>query len=240
MKIICFGDSITRGVTYMKGRLRIIKQNYPTILQDWFGQKEGPPIEVVNKGVFNDNSAHLLERLEKDVLAEHPAIVLIGIGGNDCNFKWAEVAEFPRGDHTPTVPLDSYIENIKTIISKVKEEGITPILLAMPPLDPVRYYEYTAHLFSSKISEWICRTGGIEHWHGMYNRALKKTAKELGVKFIDIRTAMKKAGELKVLISDDGIHPTEAGYQAIASEIYHSLLSILKKEEDAAKPYSLS
>jgi ribosomal protein S17E len=36
MKIICFGDSLTRGVSYIKGRMRILKKNYPTILQELF------------------------------------------------------------------------------------------------------------------------------------------------------------------------------------------------------------
>ena len=142
MKIICFGDSLTRGVTYIKGRLRIVKKNYPVILQKLIGQKETDSIQsvqIVNKGVFNDNSNHLLERLEKDVLMEKPSIVLIGIGGNDCNFRWAEVAEAPLDTHTAAVPLNLYMDNIKTIISRVKEEGITPILLTLPPLDPVRY-----------------------------------------------------------------------------------------------------
>ena len=238
MKIICFGDSITRGVTYIKGRLRIIKNNYPNILQELFGGHEVEPVQVVNKGVFNDNSQQLLERLEKDVLAEHPSIVLIGIGGNDCNFRWTEVAESPKETHSPTVPLQDYIDNIRSLITSVKKEGITPILLALPPLDPVRYYDYTAKLSSTKISEWICKVGGIEHWHGMYNRTLKKTAKELGVMLIDIRTAMKRAGDLSELISDDGIHPTEAGYQAIAHEVYYSLLPSIKGKKLKAKSFS--
>ncbi|WP_455675371.1 SGNH/GDSL hydrolase family protein [Pradoshia sp.] len=241
MKIICFGDSLTRGVTYIKGRLRIVKKNYPAILQELFGQKEqdfNQSIHVLNKGVFNDDSENLLKRLEKDVLMEKPSIVLIGIGGNDCNFRWAEVAEAPQADHMATVQLDAYIDNVKAIISSLKEEGITPILLALPPLDPVRYYEYTARLYSAKISEWICKVGGIEHWHGMYNRALKKTAEEIGVRLIDIRTAMKKGGDFSDLISDDGIHPTEAGYRVIAHEVYESLLFYIKGNELKAKSYS--
>ena len=241
MKIICFGDSLTRGVTYIKGRLRIVKKNYPAILQELFGQKETDSIQsvqIVNKGVFNDNSNHLLERLEKDVLMEKPSIVLIGIGGNDCNFRWDEVAEAPLDTHTATVPLNLYMDNVKTIVSRVKGEGITPILLTLPPLDPVRYYEYTAKLYSSKISEWICKVGGIEHWHGLYNRALKKTAEEIGVRLIDTRTAMKKAGEFSDLISDDGIHPTESGYRVIAQEVYESLLFSIKGNELKAKSHS--
>ena len=56
MKIICFGDSLTRGVSVVKGRLRILKDNYPAFLQELFTQKGEKDITVINKGVFNDNS----------------------------------------------------------------------------------------------------------------------------------------------------------------------------------------
>ena len=72
----------------------------------------------------------------------------------------------------------------------------------------------------------------------MYNRALKKTAEEIGVRLIDIRTAMKKAGDFSVFISDDGIHPTESGYQAIAHEVYESLLFSIKGNELKEKSHS--
>lgn len=231
MKIVCFGDSVTRGVTFMNGRLRILKKNYPSLLRDLFEMNKETPlennIEVLNKGVFNDNSDHLLLRLEKDVLQKEPMFVIIGIGGNDCNFQWKEVADQPNQNHHAIVTLDRYINNLKTIIYKTRENGITPILLTLPPLDPVRYYEYITNLFSSKVSHWICKVGGIEHWHGNYNRRLKEVAEESDVDIIDIRTAMKQTGDLKDLISDDGIHPTEQGYKAIAAEIYHKMSSYI-------------
>ncbi|MBD3109155.1 SGNH/GDSL hydrolase family protein [Bacillus sp. AGMB 02131] len=227
MKIICFGDSVTRGVTYVNGRLRILKKNYPNILSALLKDDE---VEVVNKGVFNDNSNNLLRRLEKDVLKENGDIVLIGIGGNDCNFLWQEVAANPEEAHPATVPLDRFVDNLKTIIARVENSGATPVVLTLPPLDPVRYYAYISSLFSSRISEWICKVGGIEHWHGLYNRAVKKVVQESHVKMIDIRSAMKNAGDLSDLISDDGIHPTEQGYSAISKAIYENITALLPQK----------
>lgn len=236
MKIICFGDSVTRGVSFVSGRLRILKKNYPNILSGLFkGNEATKDIDVVNKGVFNDNSDSLMARLEKDVLKENPSFVLIGVGGNDCNFTWQEVAERPNDEHSATVPFDRYVNNLTSIIAKIKEEGATPILLTLPPLDPVRYYTYISNLFTSKISQWICKVGGIEHWHGLYNRTAKKVAQELDVQLIDIRTAMKKAGDLATLISDDGIHPTEQGYEAISAAIYEQMAASVPSHAVAGK-----
>ena len=36
-----------------------------------------------------------LIELRKDVISENPDIVLIEVGGNDCNFNWDEVAKHP-------------------------------------------------------------------------------------------------------------------------------------------------
>ncbi|TKC15329.1 SGNH/GDSL hydrolase family protein [Robertmurraya kyonggiensis] len=234
MKIICFGDSLTRGVSFVKGRLKILKNNYPKVLQELFlnnnkGQYD-EDIQIMNKGVFNDNSDLLISRLDRDVIQEKPNYVIIEIGGNDCDFAWAEVAKNPTDLHEATVPVERYINNLKSIVIKIKEAGITPILSTLPPLDPVRYYERITENFSSQVSDWICKVGGIEHWHSSYNRALKKLAEELDVMSIDVRSAIKWAGDFKDLISDDGIHLTEIGYKVFAEEIFQKLSRILEND----------
>lgn len=221
MKIICFGDSITRGVSYVNGRLRILKKNYPTVLQKLVtGNSEA---EVVNKGVFNDTSDLLVQRLGKDVLAEKPNCAIIGVGGNDCNFKWDEVAQHPEKEHDAIVPIDRYLDNIKKMSKILKQAGITPVILTLPPLDPVRYYQFISDKYGTAISHWISTRGGIEHWHSLYNRSLKKWLGQSEIPHIDVRTSLKKAGDLCELISEDGIHLTEEGYKAMGKIIYEEL-----------------
>ncbi|RIV23132.1 SGNH/GDSL hydrolase family protein [Alicyclobacillaceae bacterium I2511] len=241
MRIVCFGDSVTRGVTYVQGRLRIVKENYPKMLEQalhkldvWWtptpmpgiSTQPGPvfpdsvtDVEVLNRGVFNDNSDGLLARLEKDVLAQHPDVVLIAIGGNDCNFHWDQVAHLPHELHQAIVPLSRYLTNLQSLVCEVRNRGSLPIVLDLPPLDPVRYYRTVNGQFGPAVSHWIAVCGGIEHWHGMYNLSLRKLMQTLQVPHIDVRTALKRAGDLADLISDDGIHPTAAGYRVMAETI---------------------
>ncbi|MBD8070423.1 SGNH/GDSL hydrolase family protein [Bacillus sp. PS06] len=225
MKILCFGDSLTRGVSFVNGRLKILKNNYPKKLQELLikNSKEGEEIQVINKGVFNDDTDLLIKRLDQDVLDEKPDYIIIKIGGNDCNFSWSEVAQNPDDEHDARVPLDRYMDNLKSMLVKVKSEGIIPILSTLPPLDPVRYYNSITNNFSSEVSKLICRLGGIEYWHSKYNRAIKLVAEELDVLVIDVRSAIKGAGDSKELISDDGIHLTEKGYEVLAMEIFESV-----------------
>lgn len=221
MKIICFGDSLTRGISIVKGRLRIIKQNYPNILANLV--ESFPSIEIINKGVFNDNSDLLMNRIDKDVIAEKPDAVLINVGGNDCNFKWDEVAALPDGEHEPIVPIERYVENLTAIIAEFQDKHITPFLITLPPLDPARYYRSICTQFGPSIAHWVSSVGGIEHWHGMYNRRLKQLASELNVTLIDVRTYLKETGNLNQLISDDGIHLTSEGYKEMSKAIFQDL-----------------
>lgn len=222
MKIICFGDSITRGISYLHGRFRIQKDNYPALLQQWI-TKIRPDIQVFNKGVFNDNSHLLILRLEKDVLSLKPDLVLIEIGGNDCNFRWEEVAQQPHKVHEPIVPLDQYLQNIKNMVQRIKKAGALPILLSLLPLEPARYYRYLAECYGETIAHWIAMCGGIEHWHSMYNRSLKQLIRRLSLFSIDIRSDFKQQGDLSQLLSDDGIHPSPLGYRAMAQSIWKGL-----------------
>lgn len=222
MEIICYGDSVTRGISFVRGRLRILKENYPAILQKIIGNQG----DIVNKGIFNDDSDLLLKRLDKDVLELNPDVVLIHIGGNDCNFHWDQVAENPDNEHQPIVTINQYKSNIKEMIERIKESGAVPILLTLLPIDPKRYYDYLTTIYDKSIAHLIASHGGIGHWHGLYNRSLNQVIKSTDVLSIDIRTAFKETGDLAMLLNDDGIHPSAKGYSVMAESVMRGLQSL--------------
>jgi lysophospholipase L1-like esterase len=69
--IICFGDSLTYGSGAEP------EMSYPSQLSRMIGQP------VINAGIPGDTTARALQRLERDVLARSPRIVLMTLGGND-------------------------------------------------------------------------------------------------------------------------------------------------------------
>ena len=69
--IICFGDSLTRGLGAAPGH------DYPSLLAEALGR------DVINAGVNGDTTRDALQRLTADVLARTPQLVIVQFGGND-------------------------------------------------------------------------------------------------------------------------------------------------------------
>lgn len=64
--------------------------------------------EVINAGVPGNTTADALKRLDRDVLALNPRIVLITLGGNDL------MRDLPR---------DEAFENLEAIVRKIHRQG---------------------------------------------------------------------------------------------------------------------
>jgi acyl-CoA thioesterase I len=107
--IVTFGDSLTAGVA---GR------SYPDDLQDLIDQ-HGYRYRVDNQGVSGDTSTDGLARID-NVIAEHPALVLLEFGGNDGL----------RG-----TPVDATRTNLEEMIERLKQANIPVVLLGitLPP-----------------------------------------------------------------------------------------------------------
>jgi lysophospholipase L1-like esterase len=99
--IVCFGDSLTYGTGASPG------MDYPSRLAGRLNR------EVVNAGVPGDTTASALKRLQRDVLSETPALVLITLGGNDLK----------NG-----VPADEALANLIEIVEVLQKSGARVIV----------------------------------------------------------------------------------------------------------------
>lgn len=100
--LIAFGDSLTAGYGAQAG------EDYPSRLSALIGTA------VINAGVSGDTTASALARLDGDVLARDPRIVIVGLGGND----------FLNG-----VPIQTTEANLREIVHKVEGAGAMVMLL---------------------------------------------------------------------------------------------------------------
>ena len=109
--IIAFGDSLTAGVGGAPG------EDYPSRA----AQKAG--VQIINAGVSGDTTAAAWERLEQDVLAHDPRIVIVGLGGND---------------YLRRVPIGDTEKMLRQIVRRIQQQGAMVILLGFqfPSLGP--------------------------------------------------------------------------------------------------------
>jgi len=109
--VVAFGDSLTAGYGAAPG------EDYPSRLTPLIG------VPVLNAGVSGDTTASALARIDEDVLAHDPRIVIVGLGGNDF-LQRAELAS------TET--------NLRAIVRKIQARGAMVVLLGFrfPSIGP--------------------------------------------------------------------------------------------------------
>lgn len=217
-KIQIYGDSILRGVT-----LNEETQRY--YINDAIGidaLAKDIHAEVANFSKFGctvQKGMRLVQtNLEKGTVCDY---ALVEYGGNDSDFNWAKIAEEPEQEHLSNTPLEKFRELYKKMIVSLKNNGITPVLATLPPVDAEKYFS------------WICRNGlnkeNILHWLGdvfaiyryqeQYSRAVEAIAAETSCEYIDFRAAFIKNRKIKDLFCSDGIHPSVKGQELINHEL---------------------
>jgi acyl-CoA thioesterase-1 len=171
VKIAILGDSLTAGFGVSP------KQAFPAQLQAALGRR-ARHVTILNHGVSGDTMAGGLARVDW-MLADKPDIVLVELGANDA-LRALDPAAAER--------------NLDTIITKLKEAGVTVWLAGM--LAPRNYGpEYAAQ------------------FDGLYKRLADKHGVPLYPFFLD------GVAQDRALNQPDGIHPNPAGVEVIVDRI---------------------
>jgi acyl-CoA thioesterase-1 len=128
--IVAFGDSLTAGVS---------GKSYPEHLQDLL-DKSPSHYHVDNQGVSGDTTTDGLARIE-NVVAAHPALVLLEFGGNDGL----------RG-----IPVTSTQENLDQMVSMLQAAKIPLVLLGitLPPNYGPDYVKPFTAIFPSLAAKY--------------------------------------------------------------------------------------
>lgn len=216
--ICILGDSIAKGVVFDAGRNRysIARENLGKLLA------QTTMCSVTNLSKFGSTVTDGFFRFEKQKEAlQNCKAVLMNFGGNDSDFLWQEISAAPDAFHEPKTPIAFFEEIYLKLIESVKNCGITPVLLNLPPVDHARYFSWISrNLNAENILNWL---GGssefIYRWHEQYNIAVHKIAQAANVKLIDIRSTFLGQRNYESLLSADGIHPNENGHALIASAV---------------------
>lgn len=206
-----WGDSLLQGVVLdeKQGKYSIIENNCAVSL----AQKIG--IRISNNSRFGCTAPKGMKFLNKALEADAEfSAAIIEFGGNDCDFKWEEVAASPDAEHIPRTTLDEFNRCYADMIAALNRKGIAPVLVSLPPLDAERYFDWITRngLSRENILHWLGDVQHIYRWHERYSNAVSALARKFSCHFIDVRDAFLSVRDYQKYLCADGIHPNRDGH----------------------------
>ncbi len=146
----------------------------------------------------------------------HCDALVMDFGGNDCDYKWKDIAENPNGVFEPNTPLPLFIEEYRSMIRDLKEHEIVPILTTLPPLEPQLFFDWWCRTLNKEnVIKWLKTITQIYVHQENYSKQIEILAREEQVKLIDIRKEFLNYGAISDLICEDGTHPNSEGQKLI-------------------------
>ncbi|MDE5895529.1 SGNH/GDSL hydrolase family protein [Muribaculum intestinale] len=178
-----------------------ITDNWARFRPDFFKQNG-----YIGRGISGQTTYQFLSRFREDVINLGPRIVVINAATND-------VAE-----NTHPYVEDMTVDNISSLIELAQANGITPVLTTTLP----------AASFG-----WRKEITGSSDKIASLNKRLEALAKKKGILFVDYYSRLVSPGDetraLNPAYTNDGVHPTEAGYAVMESIIHPVLQNLLAK-----------
>ncbi len=203
--IVMFGDSTTAA------RPGAIKKVYSVQVEESL-QGIDSSLAVYNAGIGGNTTRDARKRFERDVLRHQPRVVVMQFGINDSAVDlWKE----PPAT-TPRVPLEEYLENLRSMVAAAQHQKATVILMTT---NPIRWTPALKARYGKPPYDAAADDGFEALYLAGYNEALRKLAAELKVRLVDIRAAYPafaaKHGTTIDGLLLDGMHPNDLGHQLV-------------------------
>lgn len=210
-RIEVWGDSVLKGVIYDENRKKYKRLDKNTTLDKMVELG----IDVKNNTKFGMTAPKartlMLSALERGEEAE---AAIIEFGGNDCDYKWAEVSQNPEKHHQPNTSLETFKLCITDMIKALRSKGIKPILMNLPPIHSEKYFAWISrNLDAQAILSWLGDKELIYRHHECYNLAIMNIAKSMSCDLIDVRLPFLLIRDYYNYLCEDGIHPNEKGHE---------------------------
>ncbi|MFZ1453871.1 MAG: GDSL-type esterase/lipase family protein [Ferruginibacter sp.] len=193
-RVIIFGDSITEAAVKPGGY--IVKLDSLITLQGKTDQ-----YELIGSGVSSNKVYDLYLRMEEDVLAKDPDMVVIYIGVNDVWHK--------RILGTGTDP-DKFENFYQAIINKLNAKNIR-VILCTP----------------ATIGEKTDMSNPLDGDLNEYSKIIRNLAQKNSLSVVDLRKAFldhnlknNPGNKAKDILTYDGVHLNAKGNQLVAAEIW--------------------
>jgi lysophospholipase L1-like esterase len=218
---IAFGDSITDGVGAKQGEY----SDWPDMLAGRLANDHGTfGLAVLNEGIGGNRilrdgaGVSALARFDRDVLAQPGVVNLIILEGiNDIGWPHMKPRPLPDGTtpkegpfSTETASAQDLIAGLQQIIERAHQHGIKVFGATLTPYEGADYYSEDGEVTRQSVNQWI-RTSGAFDAVFDFDAA--------------VRDPNHPARFREDYQSGDHLHPSAAGYKAMAAAVDLSVLT---------------
>lgn len=211
--IVVFGDSNTAP----RGTLQVYADCLKIDLL-----KKGVLFEIINAGVGGNTTVAAKARFEKDVLDQHPNLVIIQFGINDST---VDVWKQPPATES-RVHKNEYVENLEYFIDTLQEKGCQVIL--MTP-NPMRWTPRLKEMYG-KPPYYPGRTDGFDLKVSLYADYMRAVARKKRIPIVDVYAAFQAYDKIKGQSMDrlllDGMHLNSSGHQLVADLLIEIIMKL--------------
>lgn len=196
-KVLFFGDSITQMGVQKGGYIDVLNtQIKATGKEDQY--------ELVGAGIGGNKIYDLYLRMEKDVLAQHPDVVVIWVGVNDVWHK----ASFGTG-----TDYDKFGIFYDAVVKKIQATGAKVVLVTPAAIGEKTDYSNAQDGDLNQYSAWI-RKYAAENQLGLVD--LRKTFHEYSV-------ANNPTNKESGILTYDRVHLNDKGNAHVAEEMWKAI-----------------
>lgn len=181
------------------------------------GRKDS--VTVINAGYNGNNTADLLQRLNKDVLSKNPQVVVLMIGTNDMlNLR-------------NRLSVQEYRDNYQKLITLIKKKA-TLFMMTIPPAN-------ADYILMRQDPKNYSAAGPLARVDSA-NAVIKELAAKNKCHLIDLYNILQTFGgsttDKESLFQNeansnvtDGVHPTANGYKVIGTAVFEALSTLVPK-----------
>jgi lysophospholipase L1-like esterase len=204
--IVAFGDSVTHGALG-PGEINYETVYYNRLRQKLNAYKSYMPVNVINSAIGGTSAKASLARMDRQVLAHNPDLIIVCFGLNDVNGS-----------------LEDYIEPLREIFTKSIASGAETVFLT-----PNMLNTYVHENTSKQHYDYAHKTAEYQNNGRMdkYIYTAIDLAKEMGVTVVDCYSKWKelaKTEDTTAMLVNYINHPKAEMHELFADELFKALI----------------
>ena len=206
INIVILGDSVSQGAIIYNLDYENVYHNRLRKMLNAF--RDVIPVNIINSAIGGTTAEFALNRLESGVFNHNPDLVIVCFGLNDVNGE-----------------IDIYLNSLKTIFTRCKENGCDTIFMT-----PNMLNTYVADDTLPELADYAKVTAQMQNSGRMdkYIYEAVKLAKKMDITVCDCYSEWKKLSETEdttTLLANRINHPTPAMHKLFADKLYKVIMN---------------